>query len=330
MNHDSRLPEIKIGAFVLLALALLIFGSLWIAGSSFFGAARVSYSVKLDDSAGIQAGDRVRFAGVSVGRIKWVALRPEEEWPVILGVALKPEIPVRVDSTARIASAGLLSSGFLQIEPGSPSSPLLEPGGTILGQRGSGIESAIEQLDEIAAGAADVMNQVSSILDEVSGQVGPILGRVERLLSEDNIEEIEQLLASLNRTADRVGPRVAELLDRLEAIASSAETGLESMPELMHELTAMVDDVRSAFGPEGQRLSDVLKKAGSTMESTDRIMAGVAANRVELEATLRDLSDTVANLKSFSREIKERPFSMVRIKTEPDRRPGQDVKESPR
>lgn len=331
MSDESRLPEVKIGFFVLVALGLLIFGSLWIAGSTFFGASRVSYTVKLKDSAGIQAGDRVRFAGVGVGRIKWISLRPEDEWPVALGVALKPEVPVRTDSTARIASSGLLAQGFLQIEAGSPGSALLEPGGTILGDTaGGGIQGTISHLDDVVTKALIVMAQVSGILDEMSGQIGPLLGRVERLLSEDNIGEIEELLAMLKRTAEDAEPRLTELLQHLESIASQAETSLEGMPELTARLTALVGDVRESFGPEGERLKDVVEAAGSTMESADQILAGVAANRVELETALRDLGETMANLRAFSQQVKERPFSLVWIKAEPDRRPGQAPKRSPR
>ena len=41
-----------------------------------------------------------------------------------------------------------------------------------------------------------------------------------------------------------------------------------------------------------------------------------------LAATLRDLRDTMANLKAFSQEIKERPYGLVRIRNPPQRRPG--------
>ena len=296
-----------------------------------FGATRVSYTVKLKYSAGIQAGDRVRFAGVGVGRIKWISLRPEDEWPVAVGVALKPEIPVRTDSTARIAMSGLLSQGFLQIEPGSPGSPLLEPGGTILGDTaGASIEGTISSLDDVVTKALTVMAQVSGILDEVSGQVGPILGRVERLLSEDNIGDIEELLAMLNRTAEDAGPRLTELLQQLESIASQAATSLEGMPELTTRLTALVDHVQESFGPEGERLKHVVEAAGSTMESADQILAGVAANRVELETALRDLGEAMANVRAFTQQVKERPYSLIGVKAEPDRRPGQAPKRNPR
>ena len=43
---------------------------------------------------------------------------------------------------------------------------------------------------------------------------------------------------------------------------------------------------------------------------------------------LGDLRDTVANLKSFSQQVRERPYSLVRIRDEPERRPGDGARRS--
>ena len=77
-------------------------------------------------------------------------------------------------------------------------------------------------------------------------------------------------------------------------------------------------------------MKHVVEAAGSTMESADQILAGVAANRVELETALRDLGETMANVRAFTQQVKERPYSLIRVKAEPDRRPGQAPKRNPR
>ncbi len=52
----ERWSDVKVGIFVLVALAILIAGSLWIAGGSLFGARQVPYDVLLADSGGVVAG----------------------------------------------------------------------------------------------------------------------------------------------------------------------------------------------------------------------------------------------------------------------------------
>jgi phospholipid/cholesterol/gamma-HCH transport system substrate-binding protein len=322
----GRLADVKVGAFVLAALAILIAGSLWIAGSTLFGPPRISYKVLMQDSGGLQAGDRVRLAGVSVGRIQRVNLQPGTEWPVTLSVAVKRGLELKTDASARIATSGLLGASHLELIPGTPDADALPVGGEIRGSTVKGLEDTLAQLSELSEKAVMLLDQTSSILETVSGEIGPILGNLESLLSEDNVEDVRNILAELRSITEQTGPRVASLMERLDSISQQLEGGLEGVPDLAAKLDALVADVHAAFGPDGQRLARVLESAETSLGSAGDALAVLGGNRGEIEATLRDLRDTVANLKVFSQQVKEHPYSMVRIKPEPERKPGDGVK----
>jgi phospholipid/cholesterol/gamma-HCH transport system substrate-binding protein len=326
MDERSRLSDVKVGLFVLGALLILIVGSLWIVGSSYFVGERVPYRVLLKDSKGVEAGDRVRFAGVSVGRIQGVTLRPEEPWPVILQVALKPEIPVREDSSAAIASSGLMGTSFLQILPGTAESPLLRPGGTIHGRRAGGLEGTLVQVEQISERVLGILDQASGLIDQVAGELGPLMGQLTRLLSEENVEEFGAILAGVRGAVDEVAPRVGPLLDRLDSLTRQLEAGTGELPELMTKVSVLLDDLDAALGSDGARLAGVLETAQRSLGSADDALAVIRDNRGEIETTLHDLQLTVANLKAFSQQIKQRPSSLIRTPPEPERRPGQGAK----
>jgi phospholipid/cholesterol/gamma-HCH transport system substrate-binding protein len=328
---DGRiLADVKVGVFVLVALTLLVFGSLWIAGSSFFGAPRVSYKVLLKGSAGVQAGDRVRIAGVSVGRIQRVGLKPGDPWPVILDVALKPDITLKVDGSATVSTSGLLGASYLEISPGSADANPLPQGGEIRGTSGAGLSDALTRVNEISDKVAGLLDQLAAVLDTVSGEIGPIMTSFERLLSEDNADNLERTLANLRVATDDVGPRVSALMERLDGVAQQLEGGFEGLPELTADVDALVADLHAAVGPGGERLSRVLEAAEDSLTHADQTLSVLGGNRGEIEATLDDLRDTLANLKAFSQLVKERPYSLVRIKPEPQRQPGDGVQERSR
>ena len=330
MSDRGRHAEIRVGAFVLVALAILIFGSLWIAGSSFFGAPRVSYKVLLKDSAGLQSGDRVRINGVSVGRVQYVSLSPGDEWPVTLSVALKPDAAVRTDASAAVGTSGLLGASYLAIDPGSPGAEGLPEGGEIRGTASTGLDSALARVDQIADKTVGLLDKLTGLLDTVDGELGPILGNLERIVSEDNAANFEQTLANLRGATDDVGPRVSSLLEQLETVAQQVEEGLEGLPGLRSDLDALVADLHRALGPEGGRLTRVLESAESSLARADETFSVLGGNRGEIEATLHDLRDTLANLKAFSQLVKERPYSLVRVRPEPQRVPGDGLKENSR
>jgi len=301
---DTRQATIKVGILVLSALIVLIAGSLWIAGSTAFGVQRVSYRVLMHHSAGIAAGDRVRYAGVNVGRVQDVTLRPEDAWPVIFEVALRPNVPVREDSSAKIATEGLLGSAFLEIGPGSPDAPLLPPGSAIQGQASVGLEQALGQVDELSLKVAALLDQATVLLQKLA-------------------ENVAQLLATLRKTMDEAGPRLPVLLARLETLTDELGRGVGQVPALSAKISALVDDLRAALGPDGARLAGVLDAAEGGMISAEEALSILTHNRAEIESSLRDLQEATANLKSFSQQLKEQPSSLVRRNIAPERRPGQ-------
>ena len=209
-KRSGRSQDIKVGVFLLAALSILIVGSLWIAGSSSLSGVRVSYQVLLKDSRGVEAGDRVRLAGVAVGRIQSVTLNSEDEWPVQLEIGVRSDIAVRENGSTVMATNGLLGSSFLQLVPGTPDSPLLPPGGTIYGGAAGGMEGAMARVEDLADTVVGVLEQTSGLLDQVSNELGPIMTGLQDLLSERNIGEIHAVLASLHATLDEVSPRLGD------------------------------------------------------------------------------------------------------------------------
>ena len=318
----ERWSDVKVGVFVLIALAIIIAGSLWIAGGSLFAARHVPYDVVLSDSAGVVAGDRVRVAGVAVGRINDVVLRQEEKWPVLMKVSIKEEITVHQDATAVITSSGILGTSFLEINIGSPGAPPLPPGSQIEGKPAPGMEAAFAQVEAISAKLLGILDQTSKLIDQISGEVGPLMARLEALLSEENTENLEAILADTRRTLEDVQPRVGPLLDHLDRVASSAEQSLAGVPPLTDQAQGLVTDLRTALGPDGQRVTQLLDSANTTLGSADQALQLVLDNRDAIEATLRDLELTMANLKTFSERVKHQPSSLLRSAPQQQRAPG--------
>jgi phospholipid/cholesterol/gamma-HCH transport system substrate-binding protein len=319
----NRWSDFKVGIFVIAALAILIAGTLWIAGGRIFAGPSNHYDVLLEDSGGVVAGDRVRVAGVAVGRIQHVILRPDDEWPVEMRISVKSELTVHQDATAAIATSGILGTSFLEIEPGSAGAPPLPSGGRIVGRPSSGgMEEAFEQVEAISVKLLGILDQTSVLLDQISAEVGPLMTRMQALVSEENTENLEAILASARATLDEVSPRVGPLLERLDAVAASLEQSIEGVPALTEQTSSLIADLQAALGPEGQRLSQLLDGANTTLGSADQAMQVVLENRASIESSLRDLEITLANLKAFSDRVKQQPSSLLRSSPQRGRRPG--------
>jgi phospholipid/cholesterol/gamma-HCH transport system substrate-binding protein len=326
MQRNPERADVRVGLFVLAALVILVVGSLWIAGSTWLAPQRISYSVLMKDSGGVQAGDRVRVAGVPVGKVEGVDLNPEDEWPVRFHIAVRRSVPLHADASARITTSGLLGTAFLQLDPGSSAQPRLEEDGEFAGEASVGFEAALELMEEVGGKVAGLLDQARLTLDRVSTEIVPILENTSAIVSAENAANLSQLLASLNATMQDAGPQLASLVARLDSVAASADGGMDRLPELTAKLETILDDLHNVLGQDGARVIELLDSAQAGLGSAESALSVLSDNRQELDTAIRNLQETTANLKAFSQTIKERPYSLVRIRNEPPRAPGEGVK----
>ena len=323
----ADMSEVRAGIFVLLALVILGFGTLWIVGYSPVGGGQLEYEVLLKSSAGVRKGDRIRLSGIGVGRIKTIDLRPGEDWPVVFNVEIEQGVVLTEGSAARITSDGLLGAPYLELVAGALGSDPLPAGSQIMGSGGGTLMDTLDGMGESTAKLPELIQQLSELIANINHEVGPLLGSFRTLLSDQNIDAISGSLSSLSQTTDEVGPRILTLVSSLDALAVRLDEGLSGIPDLTAEITTLTKNLHAAIGPDGERLSRVLDSAAGTLDSATGTLSAVGAHNAELDSILRDLDDATTNLKSLTQTLKERPSLLMRFPGQPDRKPGEEVKE---
>jgi len=311
--------DVRAGSFVLVALAILGAGTIWIAGFSPFSGTRAAYEILMKSSSGVRRGDRLRMAGIQAGRVNRVELRAGEEWPVRFHVTVDPEVVVAEGSQARITTDGLLGAPYLEIVSGPAGGPPLPSGSRIIGLEGGDIVQTLQGLGETTERLPPLIDGVTELVSQLNEGIEPLLEGVEALLAEENIDAIVGALTSLSGALDQLGPRLPGLFDRLEGMAASLEATIGEGAPLAVETRTLIEDLRAALGPDGRRLAALLESAESTLETADGTLAAVRGSGPELQVVLRDLAAAAANLKSLSQALKERPSMLLRSPRPPER-----------
>ncbi len=126
--------ELKVGAFVLLALFVL--GGLVFKAGDFY--LKPGYTVRFifDFVSGVDSGSPVRLAGVNVGEVKEVRIirNAQGASQVELIVWIHLGIPIEEDAEVKINSLGLLGEKYVEIIPGTGGNKVLSNGGTLIGK----------------------------------------------------------------------------------------------------------------------------------------------------------------------------------------------------
>lgn len=123
----GRHPSIVIGLVALSVLAIFVV---------FFRFETHNLHVRcyFQDAGGLQAGAPVRVAGVNVGKVTTVRVRPElRDHPVEVLMLLQTSYDLRIpnDAVVTLESAGMLGQTYPEIDIRSATGPPLEDGGTL-------------------------------------------------------------------------------------------------------------------------------------------------------------------------------------------------------
>ncbi len=146
----KNLVETLMGAIVLavavgfVALAYTLGDLKPVEGYSLFG--------KFDRVDGLAVGSDVRMSGIKIGTVVKQELDPETYLAVVT-ITVKPEVKLPRDSSAQIASDGLLGDKYLSIQPGG-ADEMLKPNQEI----------------EFTQGSVDIVSLVGRMIFSQTGQ----------------------------------------------------------------------------------------------------------------------------------------------------------------
>lgn len=314
--------DVRAGLFVVLALLILAAATLWILGSP-LGGDQHQLEVQMKSSGGVRRGDRVRLSGMEVGRVTGLELLPGDPRPVLFHVAIDDEIELTEGSSARLTTDGLLGAPYLELIAGPPGGAPMAAGSRIVGTDSSDLSETLDTLGAAGDRLPALLDQATETIAKLEGEVEPLLESLQRLLSDENVDTISRVITKLEPTIEEVGSRLTTLAEHLDSLAAELQEGLGGVPELATEMRGLVGDLRSAVGPEGSRLSEVLDSAGETIGTAEGALSTFELNAEEIDATLRDLREAAANLRSLTQTLKERPSLLLRYPEPRDRKPGE-------
>lgn len=150
--------EATVGAIVLIAILVFVFGTMWLSGRSVGSDNLVR--IQFENVSGLKRASPVRVSGVNVGKVEKIEF--VDVGKVLVSASLPPKLRPRVDASAKIVSVTLVGDYAVDFDPGRASEPL-PPGRVILGTQDLGLTGKAtllaERADSILLGAQDIVNQ---------------------------------------------------------------------------------------------------------------------------------------------------------------------------
>jgi len=289
VKADSRTRS-RVGVIVFAAILLFAVMVVVVGGKTGFFLARSSYFARFPNSQGLSGGNQVRLAGVTVGAVQEVEVpkSPGEDLTVRFDIERRYRHLVRTDSRVEIKTIGLLGDKYLEVTPGSPETPLLEPGSEIAAIRGS-------ELDKILAGSGDLFENVNSVAESLK----TILGRVEK--GEGFLGE----MTSASPEGKELSKSLRQTIAATNALLADVRAGKGLVGRLVAD-EKLGDEVSAELAASAASLRKLLaavERGAGEGEGLVPALLGDPEGKKKFFAMVDSLNATAEGLSGFSREL---------------------------
>jgi phospholipid/cholesterol/gamma-HCH transport system substrate-binding protein len=205
----------------------------------------------------LKEGDRVKMAGVEVGRVEKIGL-DETNNKVMVTMKLRQNFEVRVDSVAMVKFTGLMGQNFVALDFGSRGAPLATPGTLLASSEQPDLSAIMAKIDNVATGVENLTKSFTG--EKIDNLLGPFTDFLRA-----NREPLTAMIANMRAVSAQIAQgkgTVGKLIydDTLYNQASSAVTNLQGAVSEIEDTVAdarkVVDQVNAGQGTVGKLIHD--------------------------------------------------------------------------
>jgi phospholipid/cholesterol/gamma-HCH transport system substrate-binding protein len=267
--------DLAVGASILVALCILIVGTLWLK-ESFSTQKQVTYTAVFPNVGTLQTGDPVMVNGVSKGRVAAIYLRNSMVATVLRldrDVALTDSCRVVVQNVGLMGERGVgvqLARSGATLKPNRKGDTTFIPGrfdtgiaeamgmmGTVLSQ----MESLIADLSGVAAKTVGDSSFIS-LFHRLSGRLDTLTAEAQQLVARNgplidrSAQNLADVSAGLKTTLDQNSERFSTIMSNGEALSADAVILVRRVDSLSASIAEIVHDIHNGRGALGMALQD--------------------------------------------------------------------------
>ena len=315
--------ETKVGTFVIVCL-LLLGVTVYYVGNEEWGRHLTPYKTYLRYAGGVAAGSEVLFGGIAVGRVTTVRAWSQDPTQIEILLEVKEGTPVNGKSVAKLGSVSLMSSPAISITTGAQEAPRLEAGQVIASQETVSIDDMTQKLSGIADSASDLIAQVQGELKGISGKAQTLLANLNEATGPRNRRQIAEILQEVNSMVVQQSPKIDRITDQVLLVSRDADLAIEKIGPLVDHTDATVANVNSTIDQLRDPIRQDLAQLQSTLEQAKSLIGSVQTvvrgNDDNIRETIENLRVATENLDQLTNQVKQRPWSLVRIRQPKDRK----------
>ena len=196
----------------------------------------------------LKVGDRVKMAGVEVGRVEKIELQDER---ARVTMKMKPDAEVHTDSTATIKFTGLMGQNFVAIAFGTPTGPKATDGTVLPSKEEPDLSVIMTKIDNVATGVENLTKTFTGF--NIDQYLGPFVDfmKANREPLTQTISNIDSVTYHISQGQGTVGKLIYD-----ETLYNSALSTVTNLQTTLADARNIVDQVNAGQGTAGKLVKD--------------------------------------------------------------------------
>ena len=295
LSYTTR--ERLVGAFVLIAIALMFIALLFNQQTARLFESKFTLQAYIHNAQGINTGTPVVVSGLNVGTVSATGITPGNRISLTMRILEKYHRLIREDSRAKLSQLSLLGNATIEISAGSPDKPIIPNGATIplaeplsLNQIMAQVVPVLQDVKVTLAKIGAVSSQIdpkevgsvvhnlavaSTNLNAISTQLASGRGAAGKLLYDRKTAAIVtnaiQALAGTLRETQANLKTIQPLLDN----ASAASADLPALIAQSRKLVTQLNTTMGTVNYQLQALPDMVVRTRQILDDTDQTLQAI-------------------------------------------------------
>ena len=271
--------NLAVGLFVLIGLALFTAGLFLIGDRHEAFQKHITLYTEFADLSGLASGSKVQVGGMDAGQIEEISVpdSPSSKFRVKFQIGTRFHGLVRSDSTATIATEGIVGDTFLSIGPGSEGSPAAISGTTLGSKEPLELAALLSQAQGSLSDVDTTMRDADKLMTFAGGDLAPTLATAHKAMA-----DADDILVGLKQ-----GDGTAGMLLRDRALANSIKRTVANTEQVTNSLRGTADRANTLLGDVASR---------NFPQKIDDTLAALRDTASNFDATSKSVKQTVAEL----------------------------------
>ena len=248
--------ETRIGIFVALTALAAVFILEMIGGVERFTRGYHIYAL-FNNVQELKVGDRVKMAGVEVGRVESINLDPEHN-KVRVEMKVRKSAGIKTDSVAAVEFTGLMGQNLVSLSFGSAQAPAAEDQAYLSTMERPTLSTIMVKLDNVATGVENLTKSFTG--DKIDNLLGPFTDflKANQIPLTTTIANIQAISSQISKGQGTVGKLIYEdaLYNSTLNTVSNLQFATDDIKLTLAEARKVVDSVNAGQGTIGKLVKD--------------------------------------------------------------------------